>query len=157
LLGEQADLVFFDTSVEWVYGDVEFRRHMEAEFGSRGFAAGAFVSRLGQVTVDDLATLCGDWERLSKVFRRGGVEQSALNYLFDVKRAKLVAASEIVPELSSGTWAANPVDNRAKCLSRTGAPAVTRGGKVLPFLHWAGFRCEHRMPNIDFYLHFRLQ
>jgi len=157
LLRARADLVFFDTSVEWVYGDVEFRRHMEANFGSRGFAAGAFVSRPGQVTIDDLSSLFGDWERLSKVFRRGVYDQPVLNYLFDVKRAKIVAASEIVPELSSGTWAGNPVDNRAKCLSRTGAPAVTRDGKVLPFLHWAGFRCDHRMPNIDFYLHFRLQ
>jgi len=157
LLESRADFIFFDTSVEWVYADLTFRQYMEREFGSRGFAAGSFVSSRGFISIDELFAVSLDKEPNKEVFHPGSFDQPYLNYVIDIKRANVSASYEIIPELASGTWAAHPVDIRAKHLGSMGGRPVRRHGKILPFLHWAGFPCNHHMPNIDFYLHFRLQ
>jgi hypothetical protein len=156
LIKSRADFIFFDSSVEWVYADLAFRDYMEREFGSRGFAAGSFVSSKGFVSIDEVSAACRDKERHDEVFCPQGYDQSYLNYVIDHKRAKVSAAYEIIPELT-GTWAGDPVDFRASKLRRRRCRPVTRQGRIVPFLHWAGFQCNRDMPNLDFYLHFRLQ
>jgi len=158
LLGSGADFSFFDTSTEFVYADLSFRRHMEAEFGSRSFSSGSFISSRGFIALEELSEVCREKDRLKRVFHPLTSDQPYLNYLVDVKRAKVAASYEIVPELLPGTWAGEgPVDIGAKRLRKLGTGPVTRGGKTLPFLHWAGFECNRRMPNLEYYLHFRLQ
>ncbi len=157
LLESQADFIFFDTSPEWVYADPAFQQHMEREYGSRSFGAGAFISRKGFIGIDELSAAQRERERLKQVFPVGVYDQPYMNYVVDMKRANVAASYDIIPELNRGTWAAEPVDIPAKRLRRLGVSPVTRGGRILPFLHWAGFRCDYRIPNIDFFLHFRLQ
>jgi hypothetical protein len=156
-LESRADFIFFDTSPGWVYADPVFQQHMEREHGSRSFASGAFVSRKGFLGVEDLSAACSERDRLRQVIPPGVYDQPYMNYIVDMKGAKVAASYDIVPELYPGIWAAGPVDVPARRLQRLGASPVTRKGKILPFLHWAGFRCDYRMPNIDFFLRFRLQ
>jgi len=152
-----ADFIFFDTAPGWVYADPVFRQTMQREHGSRLFSNGAFVSRRGFIGVDELSAACDERDRLKQVFPQWVYDQPYMNYVVDMKGAKLAASYDIAPELFPGIWAAGPVDVSASQLRRLGASQVTRDGKTLPFLHWAGFRCDYRMPNLDFFLHFRLQ
>ncbi|HTC24708.1 MAG TPA: hypothetical protein VK688_10110 [Gemmatimonadales bacterium] len=154
LLASPSDFIYFDTSPDWVYADPAFRRRMRQEFGSKEFAAGAMVSRKGFLGLDDLFAVCAEADRLRKVFPSGVFDQPYWNYMVDRKRARVAAAYEIIPELARGQWAAGPVD-RPRNL-RAKAP-VTRKGKVLPFMHWAGYRCNHKIPNLDLFLHFRVR
>ncbi len=157
LLASQSDLMFFDTSPDWVYADPAFRQQMRQEFRSREFASGALVSRKGFLGVEDLSAVCCERDRLQKVFAVGVFDQPYWNYLVDRKQARVAAAYDIIPDLATGSWAAEPVDTSVKSLRMGEASPVTKRGKTLPFMHWAGYRCNHRIPNLDFFLHFRLQ
>ena len=161
LLASRTDFIFFDTSPDWVYADPAFRRVMRRQYGSREFAAGAMVSHKGFLGVDDLSAVCVDQDRLRRVFPSGVFDQPYWNYLVDRKKARVAAAYEIIPSLPSGIWAAEPVDIAAKQLRKqlraNAASPVTRRGKLMPFLHWAGYRCNHTIPNLELFLHFRLR
>lgn len=157
LLASRSDFIFFDTSPDWAYADPAFLRMMRREYGSREFAAGAMVSRKGFLGVDDLTAVCAEKDRLRKVFPSGVFDQPYWNYLVDRKKARVAAAYEIIPGLASGLWAAEPVDLGAKQLRENATAQVTRRGKLVPFLHWAGYRCDNTMPNLELFLHFRVR
>src|SRR5262249_16853616 len=151
-----ADFIYFDTSVEYVYADLEFRDYMQREFGSRGFAAGSFVSAKGLICIDELSAVCRNKESTKQLLQPKAGDKPFFNYLIDIKRINVSAACEIAPELAP-TWAGHPMDKRAGWLARISRRPVTSDGKIVPFLHWAGFECDRHMPNLDFYLRFRLQ
>jgi len=151
IVASGADFAYFDADFEWVYADPDFRERMKREFDSRGFNAGVFLSRRGFLRPEDFEALIPEREELERMFCNGVADQSYLNYVVDKKKSKIVAGREVVPEFDVGTWAGNVSNLRFGPLPSP----VTHKGKVLPFLHFAGFQCLSSIPNVQFFQHYR--
>ncbi|HEV2174480.1 MAG TPA: hypothetical protein VGR71_12980 [Nitrospira sp.] len=145
-----ADFVFFDRSPEWVYTDQTFASYMAREFGAQTFSAGAFIAKTDLVSLEELRALIPKNAWLKPKFPVGVYDQPYLNYVIDTKRCCVVAMNSIADEIVASTWAG------AGRVSSIHSSPVIRHGKVVPFIHWAGFHCEATVPNFRVFLHFRL-
>jgi hypothetical protein len=155
IVASGVDFAFFDTSPEWVYPNAEFKAHMVREYNARCFAAGAFASRSGLISVGEVEGLIPIHASIKSGLSGAG-DQPYMNYMIDTKRLKVAAAGEVIPEFGPPCWAGQTLDPGPGEESENAYARAFVRGKSLPFLHWAGFKCQNSIPNVGFFRHYRL-
>jgi len=126
------DLIYFDANLEVVYTP-KAAPEMVAKYGSAGFIAGAFASRKGTISYNELLDIsqkaAGDRDK----FIIDQVDQPFLNYVFDASRRPTANVDQLLPTFAASTWARQPFIYDSKTNM-----AITGEGKLMPFIHWAG-------------------
>jgi hypothetical protein len=126
------DFLYFDVNMSVVYTP-EAAPEMAAKYGSVGFNAGAFVSRKGTISYEELlATSQKAAEDRDKFIIEQG-DQPFLNYVFDTSSRKTACIDQILPQFASFAWARFPFIYNWKTNT-----AINDEGKMKPFIHWAG-------------------
>jgi len=136
----EADVLYTDADLDWVFGPGPLREAMSAA-GTPGFNTGAFAARRGLVTRDDVRSLVPELARhRSELATRG--DQPLINYCCLRNGARLLRFSEASPGVAFSCWAGvEGVHRSPYCGSH-----VDDDGRWVPLLHWAGFDRRPEMP-----------
>lgn len=155
LSGAACDLLCFDSHMEQVARPGPFRDALEQR-GSLGFNTGAFISRRGALTLQDVMMAAGELTPTDVATFALTGEQPFLNYVA-ATRLRVRAAPDALSWCTWHTWAGKRGYGTAhgayRCLNR--ASASYR--RIVPFVHWAGYRPDRRMPYPWLYLRSRLR
>jgi hypothetical protein len=126
------DFIYFDVDIKVVYTPGAAIQ-MAARYGSVGFIAGTFVSRKDTIDYHELMQLAqkaaGDREKL--VIDQ--VDQPFLNYAFDVSGRRIASINSLLSKFATFAWARFPF-----VYDWNNDVAIYDGGKIMPFIHWAG-------------------
>ncbi|MDD5349312.1 MAG: hypothetical protein PHQ12_03790 [Chthoniobacteraceae bacterium] len=151
------DFLSFDCDEDRAYLPGPLRDEMQRLHGSRSFNAGAFLSRRGLFTMEQVRRLAEEARPHQKEFAPYLGDQPFFNYALDKSGARHRRLPEVVPHAPEKTWS-----DRTPIAWREGAyrvldPASPDCGKALPFIHWAGHAQGDAFPNRALFYRFRLQ
>ncbi|MGH9364010.1 MAG: hypothetical protein ACRD1B_01910 [Thermoanaerobaculia bacterium] len=146
-----AEFLYQDADHDWVYKPGALRDKMLASYDFRGFNSGCFFSWRGMLTLRDVTDLAKEAFPVRNDFMPS--EQPFLNYCVDVRRLKVQAFWEALPEVATKSWAKLAYEEYEGAL-RLVEPGFNGFGKPVPWLHWAGFQLGETMPNRDLWLRY---
>jgi len=126
------DFVHFDLDVVSVYRP-EARAEMAAKYGSLGFNAGAFVSRKGIITYDELIQFSRQAARDRNKFIIDQVDQPFLNYVMASSGKRVASIDKLVPAYAPCTFVVTPFT-----YDRKREEAICSDGRPMAFIHWPG-------------------
>ncbi len=150
------DLVHLDFDMDRVYERGPFREEMVRVHGARGINTGAFVARRGALTLDTIERLSTDALAVKDNFVPLA-EQPFMNYCLDKTGLRMAWLADIVPDVAGFVWAAQTPIRRAHGIYRLhAAKRPPSAWPRMPLLHWAGYRCDWRIPNRAIHLRYRL-
>lgn len=143
----QSEFMCFDIDETQVYKKGSFRDEMKRKYNAVSFNSGGFISKGGLFNLEQIKEKASEiYEK--KAFFLGWGDQTFINYLVDTSLEEVKIFAEESDEHSSSTWAKNKIAYRAE-------KAIIQG-KIMPFIHWAGFDINQFMPSRDIYLKWRL-
>ena len=149
------DFLSFDSDETRAYLPGPLREQMQREYGSKSFNAGAFLSRRGLFSMEQVRQLAQEAQPHKKDFAIYG-DQSFFNFAVDRSRVRQRRLPEVDASFPEKTWGdQTPIawkDGAFRLLD----PASPDFGKPLPFIHWAGHSQGDAFPNRDIFYHFRL-
>ena len=150
------DLVHLDFDMDRVYERGPFREEMVRVHGARGINTGAFVARRGVLTLDAVERLAADALAVKDNFVPLA-EQPFMNYCLDKAGLRIAWLADIVPDVTGFVWALQTPIRRAHGIYRLhAAKRPPSAWPRMPLLHWAGYRCNWRIPNRAIHLRYRL-
>jgi len=126
------DFLYFDAHLGAVYTP-EAAPEMASKYGSVGFNAGAFASRKGTISYDELVEISQKAARDRNKFIIEQGDQPFLNYVFDTSRRRTICIDQVLPKFAAFAWARLPFTYDWKT-----NVAINSEGKIMPFIHWAG-------------------
>jgi hypothetical protein len=142
------DLLYFDSDISMVYR-TEHIAEMQAKYNSAGFNAGAFVSRRGVVSWEQLWRAADTAAADRHLFDPMQVDQPFLNYVFDTMPRRVAHVTTLRQELALKAWARVPFKRDIRR-----DRVLDAAGQLMPFIHWAG--CQYpSMVRKDIFLHYR--
>ncbi len=151
----QVEFMTFDNDMDRVYEKGDFRDLYIKKYHSKGFNAGAFLSRRGVFSFDDILKFAEEAVPYKSEFS-DIVDQSFFNFCIDRKRVNQVRLPEIRPEYADKAWGdqipINLDQGKYKILNKK-SPDY---GKLLPFIHWAGHKVSIPFPNRHIFYRYRL-
>ena len=143
-----------DMVMDWVYPDRAFADYMIATYNSVGFNAGAFAGRRGAINLERLPSIAKEAQAHRTQVWNDGWDQVFLNYVIDTCRVEKVPLSQLVGRATEA-W-----PGRAFLKFNGNAADASRqlnGAMWVPFLHYAGFQINSRMPLKKLWLYYRIQ
>lgn len=156
-LSSKCDFVCFDNAIDQVYKPTALRTKMITEYAARGFNTGAFLSSQGVLTLDEVEATASKAVAVKDSFVATTGEQPFFNYCMDTKRAHIVEAAELMPDLSASAWAPLRLSRKADGSYRVCDTKSPFHNKRLLFVHWAGFSCDPYMPNRRLFTRYRVR
>ena len=143
------DLVYFDADITNVY-EPEHIAGMQLKYHSVGFNAGAFMSRKGAVTGEQLWRTAEAAAAERPKLKRNHVDQPFLNYVFDTLPRRTTQHITLLPKLARIPWARARFQYDARH-----DRMVDAEGRQMPFVHWAG--CHYlTLVRPEIFLKYRL-
>lgn len=143
------DFVYFDIDMRMVYRK-DFAAEMIEKYDSRGFNAGAFVSRRGLFSEDDLRVAADAAMAEGDKLVRGNLDQAYLNYLVDTSGRPMANIDALLPGITpGGTWVSRPFHH-----DPVRHHVLDDEGRRYPFVHWAGWSYPTIVKQ-QFFLHYR--
>jgi lipopolysaccharide biosynthesis glycosyltransferase len=140
------DFLYFDTDIQKVYAK-EWIGEMSVRWNSRGFNAGAFVSRNGAVNKSDLYAMANLAEQERHKLKEDQVDQPFMNFVADRLPLRIAHVNQLNPDIAEKPWCRVSFNKRGDSL-------FDDSGHLMPFIHWAG--CHYpTMVKPLFYLHYR--
>lgn len=150
------DFLSFDCDEERAYLPGPLRDEMR-RLGSKGFNAGAFLSRRGLFSIESVRRLAEAARPRKNEFAPFLGDQPFFNYAVDNSGGIHRRLPEVLPGAPEKTWSDRlPIawkDDAFRVLD----PSSPDCGKALPFIHWAGHAQGDAFPNRDLFYRFRLQ
>lgn len=159
-LASGCDFLYSGTSstitLDAVYKPGSFRDKMISDYSAKGFNAGSFLSSKNLLSLAEVKKLSEEALLIKEGFTTNG-EQPFLNYCIDIKQLKTKGFADIIPDLCQTTWAKHEPIVVSDNVYRLMTPTRPDFGKRLPFIHWAGIKCNPYMPNREIFLRYRLK
>ena len=148
------DFLSFDSDETRAYLP-PLREEMQRACRSKSFNAGAFLSRRGLFTMEQVLRLAEEAQPHKKQFAIYG-DQSFFNFAVDKSGLLQRRLPEAAPGSVEKTWSdRTPIDWKDGAY-RVLDPASPDCGKPIPFIHWAGHNQGDAFPNRHLFYHFRL-
>ncbi len=150
-----AEFMTFDSDLDNVYRRTPWRAALEQSGRTKGFNAGAFLSRRGLFPRPRLTALLAEARRVREnfVFQ---YDQPFFNFAVDTTGLRQVRLAEFDPTCPDKQWGDQVPFIEHEGAWRLGTPGHRDYGKVQPFIHWAGHDAGERTPNRHVFYHYRL-
>ena len=150
-----AEFMTFDNDLDNVYQRTAWTAELDRTGRTRGFNAGAFLSRRGLFSHAELTALLADAKRLRENFVYQ-YDQPFFNFVVDMKGLRQVRLPEFNLAVPDKLWG-----DQVPIAYRDGAwrlltPGHRDFGKAEPLIHWAGHHGDDPFPNRHIFYHFRL-
>jgi hypothetical protein len=150
-----AEFMTFDNDLDNVYKRTAWTAEMDRTGRTRGFNAGAFLSKRGLFTRPELLALLADAKRLRDNFVYQ-YDQPFFNFAVDMKPLRQVRLPEFDTTVPDKLWG-----DQVPILYRNNAwrlmtPGHRDHGKAEPLIHWAGHDGGDPFPNRHIFYHYRL-
>ncbi|HEY5742217.1 MAG TPA: hypothetical protein VIS99_06725 [Terrimicrobiaceae bacterium] len=150
-----AEFMTFDNDLDNVYRRTPWTDEMDRTGRTRGFNAGAFLSKRGLFTRADLLKLLASarQHRENFVFQ---FDQPFFNFAVDTKPLRQVRLPEFDRTVPDKLWGDQvPIGYRDGAW-RLLTPGHADYGKAEPLIHWAGHSGGDPFPNRHIFYHYRL-
>ncbi len=151
----EVDFLTFDNDMERVYEKGDFRDLFVEKYHSKGFNAGAFLSRKGVFNFEEILNFAEEAVPYTSEFS-DVVDQSFFNFCIDKKGVSHVRLPEIRPEYADKAWGDQVPINLDRGKYRIMNKKSPDFDKLLPFIHWAGHKASTPFPNRHIYYRYRL-
>ena len=151
----QVDFLTFDNDMERVYRKGNFRNLFVEKYHSKGFNAGAFLSRKGVFNFNEILNYADEAVKIKSEFA-DVVDQSFFNFCIDKKGVSHLRLPEIKPDYAYKTCGDQVPINFERGKYRILNKASSEFGKNIPFIHWAGRSASGPLPNRDIFYRYRL-
>ncbi len=142
-------LTYAHEDLNQVYKHGPLRDLMTVDHQSRGINTGLWASRKGLFSLDQIRELSSSIRHVADQFCPT-LEQPFLNYCLDVSS---VTVSQFDDELECA-WAGDLRPMRIKVIGDA-MRATWPNRRLIPAIHWAGYKLEPTMPYHHVYRHFR--
>lgn len=153
-LRSNLDFIYFDCNINRAYKEGNFREEMIEKHAAAGFNSGAFVSSKRIFSMKEIQEFAENATSIRDNFV-SRYEQSFLNYCVDSKGLKKNRYCNLSLSAPCSYWAKLSPIKHTNGEYRIQSHKNKDFGKILAFLHWAGFENEPMMPNRRIYLKFR--
>lgn len=150
-----AGFMTFDNDLDNVYKRTPWRDELEGTGRTRGFNAGAFLSRRGYFSHPELLTLLADAKRLQDNFVYQ-YDQPFINFAVDMTGLRQVRLPELDPSVPDKLWGDQVPFEFHQGAWRLLTPGHRDYGKAGPLIHWAGHNGGDPFPNRHIFYHYRL-
>jgi hypothetical protein len=149
------DFFTFDNDMERVYFPGKFRDDLVASGRTKGFNAGAFMSRKGAFVNSELPGLV-DQAKIHRTEFQDVLDQTFFNFAVDIKGLHQVRLPEVNTSYADKQWGDLVPYREVDGVWRLMTPGHADCGKRQPFIHWSGHNDDDPFPNREVFYHFRL-
>ncbi|MDD5200107.1 MAG: hypothetical protein PHC88_09925 [Terrimicrobiaceae bacterium] len=151
----QAEFMTFDNDLDNVYTRSAWRDEMERTGRTKGFNAGAFLSRKGLFTRTELLRFLGEAREMRDklIFQ---YDQPYFNFVVDMKGVRHERIAELNSAYPDKQWGDQVPIERQNGAWKLLTPNHADYGKAQPFIHWAGHNGGDPFPNRHIFYHYRL-
>lgn len=151
------DVIHFDASLNQVYRQGLLRTDFVRRGGGHGFYSGMWASRRGLFTMAHMETARDELLAVREQMNNRNTDQFFINYLCDTHRVRMAHYADLDERMAHICWAGDGhhIYRDAGGAWRKWAFGQPDHRKLMPFIHWGGFRLSPAMPSYHLFDRFQ--
>jgi hypothetical protein len=151
------DLIHFDSSLNQVYRQGPLRTEFVCRGGGHGFFSGMWATRRGLFTMAHMEAAGTELVAVREQMNNRNTDQFFINYLCDTHRVRMAHYADLNEHVAHVCWAGDGhrVYRVAGGDWRKWAFGQPDHQRMVPFVHWGGFRLSPAMPNYHLFDRFQ--